>query len=115
MNTPYDKLTKLRECSENMDEGWYLEDLGNDVEIRLIDSKIPLAEGELTLEYIVALHNAFPLLKARDEAAQKLVEAIEKDVGHNDDCMFCGFKDKHVIAALAEYRKAVTHSEDVKK
>lgn len=41
------------------------------------------------------------LTKARD----RLKEAIEKSfyrVGHDDDCLFCGFKDKIAREALAE-------------
>lgn len=36
--------------------------------------------------------------------AEMLREALEKIVaiGHNDDCLFCGFKDKQAIAALAD-------------
>jgi len=37
-----------------------------------------------------------------DDAA--VLEAARKAIalGHNDDCMFCGFKDKALIAALAQ-------------
>jgi hypothetical protein len=40
-------------------------------------------------------------------AGIKLAEDIGRDEGHNDDCMFCGFKDKHRNAALTTFNNAI--------
>jgi len=46
-------------------------------------------------------------LEKKAEAGEKLAEAVSKDIGFNEDCMFCGFKDKQRNSALAAYDQAI--------
>ena len=43
--------------------------------------------------WVAESHNAFPALLARLDAAETKLSRVVS-VGHNDDCMFCGFKDR---------------------
>lgn len=100
----YDKLTELREKATQGEWAIYdkhgLMALGEQYGggCNLIAKDLPKDD----VEFIAAIHNAFPTLKAHHDAAQRLVEAVGSYVhGKSDghDCDLC--------KALDEYRKTM--------
>lgn len=66
------QIREAREWDENMSENWMLADCGEDVEIRMAQSNVPLEESQTILEYITLLHNNIEaILDALEEAERK--------------------------------------------
>jgi len=62
---------------------------------------------EITLRWADTGRNPGEVVILLSEAMKGAV-----DFGHNDDCLFCGFKDKRIIDALAEVGHAVATKSD---
>ena len=75
-------------------------------------------EQETQWQANLSLTAALDVLLARAEQAERELQAV-LDIGHNDDCMFCGFKDRIVWKALSSeplpehIRHAISFQEDL--
>lgn len=47
--------------------------------------------------------------RERDAARAVMLSAVR--LGHNDDCLFCGFKDKKLCEALGPHAEAIARKE----
>lgn len=116
----YDLLTRAFSCQRGNIEVSYgeLRKVDNEVTaVRVaLEDRIRAGKREINEldEALVSLHSVLGLVKADRERLMEQIgtveaerdryrEALESvfDQGHNEDCIFCGFKDKYAKAALA--------------
>lgn len=70
-----EEINEYREEEENLSEEWAVKHLGDDVEIRLKQSDVPLEDSEITLRYLAYLHNNISTIIEAHEREEERAEA----------------------------------------